>query len=323
MDFPVRTWLHDKKTMRRSGVRILRLDSKPWPSPQSSFRLSSRQEGLEGGGGGKGWCGCSVGIRGGGGLFVCWLLNVPATCECISGTDLLRQVYVLPHWDRSCRSNFLSHPVTVYWHLADQSQCWPYNARRLAGEPLECQFLSHWYDSTPKKSWRKWDSNPGSSALEADALPLGQRDGREGEGRVTGLGMSLCLDPWEGVECDAEVHGWNFSASWRNPAFWQPPNEEIPILKFQLQKILFWGLFLQLLDTCCCLHFCLTGGIRAPKFAVENEKSVFRRAASHLHLTRASSVLDPSLVFLVLSFQKFYPWSWQPVTHGCEWNFVC
>ena len=32
-----------------------------------------------------------------GALFVCWLLNVPATCECISGTDLLRQFYVLPH----------------------------------------------------------------------------------------------------------------------------------------------------------------------------------------------------------------------------------
>ena len=31
-------------------------------------------------------------------------------------------------------------------------------------------FLSHWYDSTLKKSWRKWDSNPGSSTLEADAL---------------------------------------------------------------------------------------------------------------------------------------------------------
>ena len=29
--------------------------------------------------------------------FVCWLLNVPAAGECISGTDLLRQVYVLPH----------------------------------------------------------------------------------------------------------------------------------------------------------------------------------------------------------------------------------
>ena len=45
---------------------------------------------------------------------VCWLLKVPATCECLSGTDLLRQIYVLPHWDRSCRSNFPSHPVTVY-----------------------------------------------------------------------------------------------------------------------------------------------------------------------------------------------------------------
>ena len=32
------------------------------------------------------------------------------------------------------------------------------------------QFLSHWYDSTPKKSRRKRDSNPWSSALEADAL---------------------------------------------------------------------------------------------------------------------------------------------------------
>ena len=29
--------------------------------------------------------------------FVSWLLIVPATCECISGTDLLRQFYVLPH----------------------------------------------------------------------------------------------------------------------------------------------------------------------------------------------------------------------------------
>ena len=41
-------------------------------------------------------------------MFVGWLLNVPATGSCISGTDLLRQFYVLPHWDRSCRSNFPS-----------------------------------------------------------------------------------------------------------------------------------------------------------------------------------------------------------------------
>ena len=31
------------------------------------------------------------------GRVVCWLLNVPATRECISGTDLLRQFYALPH----------------------------------------------------------------------------------------------------------------------------------------------------------------------------------------------------------------------------------
>ena len=30
-------------------------------------------------------------------LLVGWLLDVPATCLCISGTDLLRQFYVLPH----------------------------------------------------------------------------------------------------------------------------------------------------------------------------------------------------------------------------------
>ena len=67
------------------------------------------------------------------GLFVGWLLNVPATCQCISGTDLLSQFDVLPHWDRRCRPSFLPHPVTVYWYRADQSQRWPYNARHLAG----------------------------------------------------------------------------------------------------------------------------------------------------------------------------------------------
>ena len=56
------------------------------------------------------------------GIVVCWLLNVPATCKCISGTDLLRQFYVLPHWDRSCRPNSPSHPVIVYWHQANKSQ---------------------------------------------------------------------------------------------------------------------------------------------------------------------------------------------------------
>ena len=29
-------------------------------------------------------------------VVVCWLFNVPVTCLCISGTDLHRQVYVVP-----------------------------------------------------------------------------------------------------------------------------------------------------------------------------------------------------------------------------------
>ena len=90
------------------------------PSPAASRRVD------------KHWMLARAGRRGRIGV-VGWLFNVPAICECILGTDLLRQVYVLPHWDRSCRSNFPSHPVTVCWHRADQSQRWPYNARRLAG----------------------------------------------------------------------------------------------------------------------------------------------------------------------------------------------
>ena len=57
--------------------------------------------------------------------------------DCTMVGARLRQVYVLPHWDRSGRSNLLSHPVTEYWHWADQSQPWLYNSRGLAREPLE------------------------------------------------------------------------------------------------------------------------------------------------------------------------------------------
>ena len=30
-------------------------------------------------------------------VVVCWLLKVPATCKYISGTELIRQFYVLSH----------------------------------------------------------------------------------------------------------------------------------------------------------------------------------------------------------------------------------
>ena len=44
-----------------------------------------------------GWSGVTSMIRPGFCLLVGWLLNVPATGYYISGTDLLRQFFVLPH----------------------------------------------------------------------------------------------------------------------------------------------------------------------------------------------------------------------------------
>ena len=117
-------------------------------------------------------------------LFViCWLLNVPATCQCISETDLLRQFYMLPHWDRSCRSNFLPHPVTVYWHQADQSQCWPY--RVATGVPL-CNLTLVWLD--PEKIPAQAGLKPGIFRFQADALTTRptRRSGLEVEHGRTG-----------------------------------------------------------------------------------------------------------------------------------------
>ena len=43
-------------------------------------------------------------------VVVCWLLNVPATSECISGTDLLRQFDVLPHCVRKLQTKLYISP---------------------------------------------------------------------------------------------------------------------------------------------------------------------------------------------------------------------
>ena len=100
--------------------------------------------------------------------IVRWLLNVPATCECISGTDLLNFM--------CCHTEI---EVTEQTFHLTQSQYTDTGPTSPIAEPIspgawqECQFLSHWYDSTPKKSQCKRDSNPGSSALEADTLTTG------------------------------------------------------------------------------------------------------------------------------------------------------
>ena len=102
-----------------------------------------------------------------------WLRDILVACKYISEIDLLRQLHVLPHWDRSCRSKFLSHPVTVYWHRANQSQHWSCNAR-------QCR---HWRNNfkVTGSTWHgKWCTitewmEPKSDALKTDALQLGQQ----------------------------------------------------------------------------------------------------------------------------------------------------
>ena len=82
-----------------------------------------------------------------------WLLNILVTCLCTSATDL-RQIFPLPHWEISCRSNLLSHSVTEYWHSANQLKYRPHDTRRQSGEVLEYQSLS--------LVWLNPEKSPGS-----------------------------------------------------------------------------------------------------------------------------------------------------------------
>ena len=84
---------------------------------------------------------------GGGGVFVgCHPSNLLLYLKDGHAQTIVR----VATWDGSCRSILLSHLVTVYWRRTSQSQLWLYNARRLAGQALDYQFLGHWYDSTKK-----------------------------------------------------------------------------------------------------------------------------------------------------------------------------
>ena len=95
------------------------------------------------------------------------------------------------------------------------------------------------------------------------------------------------------------------------------------ILGFQTTKCSVMGLFLAPLGHLLLLAFCLTGARRAPELTAvkkknkkinkekkkrkKKEKSVFGRGSSHLHSPGPRRPLDPGLVFLIFSFQKFHP----------------
>ena len=86
--------------------------------------------------------------------LVGWLLaclNVPATCYCISGTGVLGQVLRAATLRQKSRIKLSTSPSRS---ILTPGQ--PVPALSLyAGQPLARQFLSHWYDSTRKKSTRR------------------------------------------------------------------------------------------------------------------------------------------------------------------------
>ena len=112
------------------------------------------------------------------------LLWVSGLFVCLSVTCLTSQQHASVSQGRICTDNFTCCHTEIEaadqtFHLTqsqytDTGQTSPSADPITPGawQPLECQCLSHWYDSTPKKSRRKRDSNPGPSAL-----PLGQRGG--------------------------------------------------------------------------------------------------------------------------------------------------
>ena len=77
----------------------------------------------------------------------------------------------VPHRDRSCRSNTVFRPVTVYWHRANQSQRCQVPSRVVSGvlilKPLVWLQLE-------KDPLGKAETEPRSAALETDTLPQGQ-----------------------------------------------------------------------------------------------------------------------------------------------------
>ena len=132
--------------------------------------------------------------------------NVPATDVCLLVGCFTSQQQASVSQGRICLDNFTGCHTEI--EVADptfyltQSQYADTGPTSPSADPItpgawqgshwSADFLSHWYDSTPKKSRHKRDSNPGSSALEADALTTRptrrsqqQRKNISGKGRCT------------------------------------------------------------------------------------------------------------------------------------------
>ena len=101
------------------------------------------------------------------GLFVGWLHNVPATCYCVSETDLVRQFYVLPHWDRVADQTF----------YLTQSQYTDTGPTSPSDDPITPGAWqgSHWSAKFSVTGTTRLRKNHGASGIWTRDLPLVRR----------------------------------------------------------------------------------------------------------------------------------------------------
>ena len=102
-------------------------------------------------------------------VVVCYLLNVPSNMRVYLRDGSAQTIL---------RAATLRQKLQIRLFYLTQSQytdtgptspsAEPITPGALAGQPLECQFVSHWYGSTPKKSRRQAGFEPGD-------LPLSRR----------------------------------------------------------------------------------------------------------------------------------------------------
>ena len=106
-------------------------------------------------------------IESGGGLFVGWLLNVPATCQCVSQERICSDNFTCCHTEIEAADPTFHLTQSQYTDTGSTNpSTHPITSGAWQGSHWSARFeVTYWYDSTPEKSWRKRDSNPGPSVL--------------------------------------------------------------------------------------------------------------------------------------------------------------
>ena len=107
------------------------------------------------------------------GLFVCWLVG----CLTSQQQASVSQGRICTDNVTCCHTEIQVADHTFYLTQSQYTDTGPTSPSSdpitpgaWQGSHWSANFESHWYDSTPEKSRRKRDLNPGPSALEADAL---------------------------------------------------------------------------------------------------------------------------------------------------------